>query len=98
MLLPIVAYGLSPPGRPIGEGLPTRWRDICCDIGKNALDRLIEIQARGAGLRGGRAHGLDVERFLTQDLVNMLPRRMMVRLRFIDRRMIGADFVPQDLG
>ena len=74
ILLPFVACGLSPPGRPIGERLSSRWRDFRRDVGKNALDRLIEVQARGAGLRSSCAHGLDVKRFLSQDLVNVLAR------------------------
>ncbi len=52
--------------------------------------RLIKVQARRASSRSSRTHRLDVKRFLPQDLVNVLARRMIFRLRLVDRRMIGV--------
>jgi len=54
--------------------LAPRWRDFGRDIGKNPLNRLVEVKSGSAGLRRRRSHDFDVEWLLSQDFVNMPPR------------------------
>src|SRR6185312_8434154 len=83
--------GLPPPslaplrrsavGTPVGKGMAGGGRQLRDEVGKHALDDLIEILPGGAGLRHGGAHGRRIERFAAERGADLVARVVVIALR-----------------
>src|SRR4029077_19341648 len=81
-----------------GQGLASGWRDFRRDYGENSLDGLVEGLASRPGFRHGSTQCFRVERFLPQDLMNVILCRLIPRLFIYDRGAVGVDLATKDIG